>query len=93
MSAVGRDYVRHHVLELLFMVVMVENTRFKILYICMKGNFNYNTAKVDFEFFVYFIGPVVSIIAIMAAVILVHPEWVKIPKLAHADRGKIEMKK
>ena len=43
----------------------------------MNEDFNYNTAKVNFEFFVYFIGPVVSIIAIMAAVILVHPEWVK----------------
>ena len=41
------------------------------------GPFNYNTHKVDFEFFIYFIGPVVCIIAIMAAVILVHPEWVK----------------
>ena len=59
----------------------------------MNSNFNYNTYKVDFEFFVYFIGPVVSIIAIMAAVILVHPEWVKRPKLAHADRPQIEIKK
>ena len=59
----------------------------------MNGDFNYNTYKVDFEFFVYFIGPVVSIIAIMAAVILVHPEWVKKPKLAHADRDQIEGKK
>ena len=57
------------------------------------GPFNYNTYKVDFEFFVYFIGPVVSIIAIMAAVILVHPEWVKRPKLAHADRSEIMVKK
>ena len=57
------------------------------------GPFNYNTYKVDFEFFVYFIGPVVSIIAIMAAVILVHPEWVKKPKLAHAERPQIEIKK
>ena len=48
-----------------------------LLYIYMNEKFNYNTYKVDFEFFVYFIGPVVSIIAIMAAVILVHPEWVK----------------
>ena len=59
----------------------------------MNSNFNYNTYKVDFEFFVYFIGPVVSIIAIMAAVILVHPEWVKKPKLAHANRSQIEIKK
>jgi hypothetical protein len=59
----------------------------------MNGDFNYNTYKVDFEFFVYFIGPVVSIIAIMAAVILVHPEWVKKPKLAHANRSQIEIKK
>ena len=59
----------------------------------MNSNFNYNTCKVDFEFFVYFIGPVVSIIAIMAAVILVHPEWVKKPKLAHANRSQIEIKK
>jgi len=56
------------------------------------GPFNYNTIKVDFEFFVYFIGPVVSIIAIMAAVILVHPEWVKRPKLAHADRSEISVR-
>ena len=59
----------------------------------MNRDFNYNTYKVDFEFFVYFIGPVVSIIAIMAAVILVHPEysltrpspqveWVKRPKIS-----------
>ena len=48
----------------------------------MNSNFNYNTYKVDFEFFVYFIGPVVSIIAIMAAVILVHPEWVKKTKIS-----------
>ena len=64
-----------------------------LLYICMNGDFNYNTIKVDFEFFVYFIGPVISIIAIMAAAILVHPEWVKKPKLAHADRPQIELKK
>ena len=59
----------------------------------MNEDFNYNTAKVNFEFFVYFIGPVVSIIAIMAAVILIHPEWVKKPKLAHADRLEIVVKK
>ena len=59
----------------------------------MNEDFNYNTAKVNFEFFVYFIGPVVSIIAIMAAVILVYPEWVKKPKLAHADRSEIVVKK
>ena len=59
----------------------------------MNGDFNYNTYKVDFEFFVYFIGPVVSIIAIMATVILVHPEWVKKPKLAHADRSEISVVK
>nr|DAT24768.1 MAG TPA: hypothetical protein [Caudoviricetes sp.] len=59
----------------------------------MDSNFNYNTYKVDFEIFVYFIGPVVSIIAIMAAVILVHPEWVKKPKLAHADRSGLVVKK
>ena len=59
----------------------------------MNSDFNYNTAKVDFEFFVYFIGPVISIVAIMAAVILVHPEWVKKPKLAHADRPQIERQK
>ena len=59
----------------------------------MNGDFNYNTYKVDFEFFVYFIGPVGSIIAIMAAVILVHPEWVKKPKLAHADRSELVVKK
>ena len=59
----------------------------------MNEKFNYNTYKVDFEFFVYFIGPVVSIIAIMAATILVHPEWIKKPKLAHVDRSKTELKK
>ena len=59
----------------------------------MNGDFNYNTIKVDFEFFVYFIGPVISIAAIMAAVILVHPEWVKKPKLAHADRSELVVKK
>lgn len=59
----------------------------------MNGDFNYNTAKVDFEFFVYFIGPVISIVAIMAAVILVHPEWVKKPKLAHADRPPVATQK
>ena len=53
----------------------------------MDSNFNYSEAA----FFVYFIGPVVSIIAIMAAVILVHPEWVKKPKLAHADRPRDEL--
>ena len=37
----------------------------------MNSNFNYNTFS-EAAFFVYFIGPVVSIIAIMAAVILVH---------------------
>ena len=66
----------------------------------MDSNFNFSEAAI----FVYFIGPVVSIIAIMAAVILVrpkagrcfstvHPEWVKKPKLAHADRPQIEIKK
>ena len=70
----------------------------------MNSNVNYNTHKVDFEFFVYFIGPVISIIAIMAAVILVrpkagrcfstvHPEWVKKPKLAHADRSGVVITK
>ena len=70
----------------------------------MNGDFNYNTCKVDFEFFVHFIGPVISIVAIMAAVILVHPEssltrpspqveWVKKPKLAHADRPPVVTQK
>ena len=59
----------------------------------MNNNFNYNTYKVDFEFFVYFIGPVISIAAIIAVVILVHPEWVKRPKLAHVDRSELVVKK
>ena len=59
----------------------------------MNGDFNYNTCKVDFEFFIHFIGPVISIVAIMAAVILVHPEWVKKPKLAHADRPPVVTQK
>ena len=58
----------------------------------MNGDFNYNTFS-EAAIFVYFIGPVVSIITIMAAVILVHPEWVKKPKLAHANRPQIEIKK
>ena len=75
----NRVKMSHHVLELLFMVAGMEICWAALLYICMKCKFNYNTTKVDFEFFVYFIGPVVSIVAIMAAVILVHPEWVKNP--------------
>ena len=42
-----------------------------LLYIHMNGDFNYNTFS-EAAIFVYFIGPVVSIIAIMVAVILVH---------------------
>ena len=37
----------------------------------MNGDFNYNTFS-EAAIFVYFIGPVVSIIAIMATIILVH---------------------
>ena len=51
----------------------------------MNSNFNYNTIN-EAAIFVYFIADV-------RCFSTVHPEWVKKPKLAHADRPQIDIKK